>query len=414
MALHRQFVLAVQTFLNDHSVDELEEQLGVSARLSTDGRKFSLNYDQIVSKPGEIVDQCRGLILRPANSRVLADDESWKTKRFGGSTIVAYPFDRFYNYGDKSVQHEINLNDPNLRVEEKMDGTLIILYWDSVAEMWCVATRSVPDADLPISSGAVLHGELTFRTLFIRALENTTKHTFDQVTECLDRDATWMFELTSNVNKVVVKYAEEGVTLLGCRHVPSGKEKSRVEEHIKPVISNILSLFPRPERHQIESIDQIVQFVGSRGAQEAEGVVLVDSNWNRIKIKNPSYVLASKSRDMLLSSRRNMIQCILAEKIDDIMPYIDVDVIVEVEKCRQKLVALFDDMDTAYTIWRAQVSTRKDFAGLVALSKYDNKPFFELWEKKYTTTREHYKRLAKSDKISARALDHLDHMSKDL
>lgn len=412
MATKQLFKLAVQIYLETRSFQDLEDELGVGARLSTDGRRVSLNYDQISSKPGEIVDQCRGLVVRALIPTVLADDSNWKSKPLGASRVVAYPFKRFYNYGDNSVPLAVDLKDSRLRVEEKVDGTLCIVYRDDVFKKWCVATRSVPDADLPISIGSILHPGLTFRLLFERAVEKTLGISFDDLTELLDSDFTWIFELVSPVNKVVVEY-NEGIVLLGCRSVLSGKEQLEPTEHIRMTVPNISDVIPRPACHSAVTIEEIIEFVKNRPPKSAEGVVLVDSKWNRSKIKNPGYVAASKTRDVLMSSRRNMIEYILAEKIDDMIPYMDAETLSEMERTRAGLVDLFSQMDQQYKIWKSQVDTRKGFAELVSLSKYDNKPFFELWEKKFSSTKDHYVRLAKSEKISSRALDHLDHMTKD-
>lgn len=404
------FKLAVQKYLETKSLDQLEAELGVSARLSTNGRKMSLNYDQIRSIPGEIVDQCRGIILRPQDKRLLTDDPNWKSVPLGPTKVIAYPFDRFYNLGDPKAPCKVNFKARGLKVEDKVDGTLCIVYWDNFMKQWCVATRSVPDADLPISSGAVTQGDLTFRGLFERGVQSSLGISFDEFTDLLDVNFTWMFELTSPINKVVVKHDKDGIILLGCRSIVSGKEKDDPFAHIRLSVPSLRDVLVRPARFPIDNVEDITNFVMSRSGGDHEGVVIVDYEWNRVKIKNPDYVLRSKTREILLSSRRNMIEYILAEKIDDILPMLDADVAEACEKARLGLVKLFDDMDAQYKVWRGAVSTRKEFAGLVALSHYDNKPFFELWEKKFESTRDHYVRLAKSGRISPRALDHLDSM----
>lgn len=415
MATNQTFKLAVQEYLETHSFDDLEREYGVSARLSTNGMKMSLNYDQIASKPGKIVDQCRGLILRPLTPRNLHDDPEWKSKVFGKSKVVAYPFNRFYNYGDPSVEMVVDLKDVDLRVEEKIDGTLCIVYRDDVTKEWCVATRSVPDADLPISSGAITHADLTFRKLFERALKATAGVTFRQLTDLLNPDYTWIFEVVSSVNKVVVVY-DDGIVLLGCRSIISGKEKPDPTEFLGISVPNIADLIPRPQLHTLSSIDDIVTFVKNRPPKSAEGVVLRDSKFNRVKIKNPDYVIASKSRDILLSSRRNMIEYILAEKIDDISPYLDKETMDEVDRTRTKLLQVFDSFDRNYDIaFRCSDNgkDRKAFAGQVMLLKLDSKPFFDRLIGRCGKAREYYTTLAKAEKISSKTLDHLDSLVKE-
>ncbi len=416
MGLKQTFKLAVQEYLETHSLADLEREFGVAARLSSSGTKLSLNYDQVASKPGTIVNQCRGLIIRPQTPRVLSDDPDYASKIFGKSKVVAYPFNRFYNYGDHSVEVAVDLNDVELRVEEKIDGTLIIVYLDDVTKEWCVATRSVAEADVPISAGAVTHGDLTFRKLFDRAVKATTGVSFKQLSEMLDPNFTWMFELVSNVNKVVVSY-DEGIVLLGCRSIWTGKEQVDPSQYFGITVPSIADIIPRPKVHSLSSIEDIVKFVNERKGTEAEGVVLRDSKFNRVKIKNPEYVLASKSRDMLLSSRRNMIHYILAEKIDDVMPLLDKETASAVEKARIDLMHIFDSMDRNYDIaynCSDQGRDRKAFARQVMMLKYNSKCFFDRLIGKCTSAKDFYMTLAKSDKISTSNLDHLDKLIKDL
>jgi hypothetical protein len=61
-------MLLVQEFLKNHTFKELQEQHGVYASFCKNGRKFSLNYDQIESVNSDILSQqCRGLILSNLN-----------------------------------------------------------------------------------------------------------------------------------------------------------------------------------------------------------------------------------------------------------------------------------------------------------------------------------------------------------
>jgi hypothetical protein len=224
----------------------------------------------------------------------------------------------------------------------------------------------------------------------------------------LNPDYTWIFECVSSVNKVVVEYPE-GIVLLGCRSIVSGKEQKDPTDHLGISVPNIANVIPRPTRHLISTIDDIINFVKNRPPKTAEGVVLCDSKFKRIKIKNPDYVLASKSRDILLSSRRNMVLYILAEKIDDMAPYLDKETLDEVERTRVKLLIHFDNMDRLFDLCKSSAGNdRKAFAGQVMLLKYDTKYFFDRFIGKTSDARSFYVEQAKSEKISTKTLDYLD------
>ncbi len=165
-------MLLVQEYLLTHTFQQLAAEHGVYASFSQSGHKFSLNYDQIEAKESNpLAQECRGLILTTGSVLIGEINEYGKPIRDGiipGEThILAFPMKRCFNHGQGSAAN-INWSDPNLSVLEKLDGTLCIVYYDSVIDQWCVATRSVPEADIPLDNGLY-----TFRTLFEKALFDT-------------------------------------------------------------------------------------------------------------------------------------------------------------------------------------------------------------------------------------------------
>jgi hypothetical protein len=91
--------------------------------------KVSLIYDQIEASPADpVACQCRGMVLR---------EGTWD--------LLAYPFDRFFNYGQPEAE---GLNLETSAFQEKLDGTLIIAYWDDRDSRWHTATRSLTEAHL--------------------------------------------------------------------------------------------------------------------------------------------------------------------------------------------------------------------------------------------------------------------------
>jgi hypothetical protein len=207
----------------------------------------------------------------------------------------------------------------------------------------------------------------------------------------------------------------EGIVLLGCRSIWTGIEEHDPTLHFGISVPSIADMIPRPRVHSLSTIDDIIKFVNSRPPKEAEGVVLRDSRFNRIKIKNPEYVLASKSKDMLLSSRRNMIFYILAEKVDDLLPHLDQETLAEVERTRNRLMTHFDNMDRIYdTVKHHAGSDRKAFASEIVVLHYDTKYFFDRFIGKTKNCRSFYVEQAKSEKISTKTLDYLDNQVRAL
>ena len=326
--------LLVQEYLETHSFGDLITEHGVYASFSKSGHKFSLNYDQIEAKDTDPLSQeCRGLILSATDGTVLPGiyGPDGKTDRLhvvpGPTQVLAYPMKRFFNHGQGSAA-EINWHDPKLAVLEKLDGTLCIVYWDPWSNQWCVATRSVSEADLLMDNGLY-----TFRTLFEKAVEETTRGLpFNQLTNYLNKDITYCFELTTPYNRIVVAYPGCGVTLLAARKIHNFKE----------VDPNSLDLeattIPIVQAHTYNSIDELVDWVSSLNPMEHEGVVVRDGNFNRIKVKNAAYVAASRIRDSLATSPRNCLELILLGKDDDAASFLPQEIQANLISLKEKFV----------------------------------------------------------------------------
>src|ERR1035438_2036279 len=87
---------------------------------------IQFTYDMLDSpKSDPIIRESRGLILN--------EDDNWN--------VVAYPFNRFFNEGEGCAD---TIDWSTAKVQEKVDGTLIIMYWYD--NIWQIATRGSPDA----------------------------------------------------------------------------------------------------------------------------------------------------------------------------------------------------------------------------------------------------------------------------
>jgi hypothetical protein len=374
-------MLLVQKYLETHSFGDLAKEHGVYASFSKSGHKFSLNYDQIEARESDPLSQeCRGLILALADGCPIfgerMDDGKLNRNNIipGPTQILAFPMKRFFNYGQGAAAN-INWQDSGLSILEKLDGTLTILYFDTIVSQWHVATRAVPEANLPIDNGFY-----TFRTLFEKALQDTTGLSFDQFTSQLDKSITYCFELTTPLNRIVVKYDNYKITLLAARSLHSLHELDITK---LPVVG-----VPYVHAHTLADINHILDWVSSQNPLEHEGVVIRDSNFNRLKVKNASYVAFNKARDLLGTSNRNCLELVLAEKDDDVIPALPqeiVDNLLEIKVGVQNLLVAYD---TAYQQILKEVNNinpgdKKTFAILVNKNKIIwSAPMFQIFDGK--------------------------------
>lgn len=317
-------MMLVQDYLKVHSLEDLEREHGVKARVH--GHKMSLNYSMIESRDDDPLSQaCRGLILRVADPSVAIETD----RPLGETVVLARPFDRFFNLGQAAAA-EVDINHPSTAFYEKMDGTLCIVYYDDVSEKWCVATRAVPEADLPIDG----FEDYTFRTLFEKACLETAGKDFDTWTgNMLFRDTTYMFELTTPRNRIVVEYKGYGITLLAARKTATGKE-------LLPAFVQAQVKVPAASRFRFGSLEEMVDFVSDRDPTKHEGIVACDHMFRRVKIKNAGYLALNKVRDSVMNSPRGLVELILLDKLDDALPLFDGNIVKRAEALRESFRAL--------------------------------------------------------------------------
>lgn len=405
--------LHVWKYLLTHTFRELEEEHGINARPNATFDKFSLNYDQLTAKSGNPVsDQCRGLIVRPRERLAIRpgqslSDTTWKDAVVGDVEVLAWPMNRFYNHGDFNAA-PVDWSDPNLRVYEKVDGTCVILYWDPLHGKWHAGTRSVPEADLPINAGNLEIGDMTFSELFLKALIATREEVSgkpidwpvdgpDKVIH-LNKEVTYVFELVSPYNQIVVNYPHPRVYLLAARHTATGQEIHPEALRIEHVL--------RPRTWPINSLPALAAFVDTAPPSELEGAVVCDSAFRRLKVKSTAYVLAHRSKDSVTASPRNALEAIILEKADDIIPLIPEPVGRKILDMQVSYSRFCKQIDSNFARFREDAgSDRKRFAEQVLLSGDWTAPYFIMWEKRAASAHEWIKSNCEKGKLSSTSLD---------
>ncbi len=309
----------VVNYLRNNTVLSLES-FGIFAKPSkVNPRKFSLNYDQIEAVNGNpLVDLCRGLILEAAPETELGEP--------GVYNILAYPFDRFYNLGS---EHAAQIDWDSAWFEEKLDGTLCILYYDFTLDKWCVATRNVPDADVPNNQGD------TFASLFWRHLSFTTAF--------LQIGATYMFELTGPDNQIVVTYDDWNVTLLASRN------------------SNGVLTSGDAYTYSFKNMSEAREWLAQQPGHKSEGFVVVDKNGNRIKIKGANYLAVSRVMTSA-GSDVGLVEIVLSGTADDVRSILPLPRQNKLDMYSKKVVDLAHLIETTSRHLKETCHDRKSYA----------------------------------------------------
>lgn len=377
--------MLVQDYLLTHTLADLARDHGVYASVATGAPyKASFNYDQIESKESDaLARQCRGLVL--ARVRTPGDTEAipFASDVVGPTTVLARPMDRFFNHGQQGVDAAQLLCRPGTRVFEKLDGTLCIVYFDDFSDAWCVATRSVPDADKPIDG----FGAHTFRSLFDLALRDHLGLALDRLAAVLDRGIAYLFELTTPHNRIVVAYDRPQLHLLAMRR-RDGTELCPVEQdrHFGEFA------IPRAPQHSCHTLAELIGLITARPPTTSEGVVVRAANFDRVKVKSPAYVAMSALRGSVAGSPRRLLEVVLLGKEDDVFPLLARDVQTLGEEYKNRYATLCSTSDRVYASLFAETlgcaNQRKEIALLCQRDGIWIPPVMERFQGRCTSFRD--------------------------
>ena len=253
-------MLAIQNYIVKHGIDKTISDFKLKTRDYEN--KILLKYDQLVSPTlmalPEMQD-CRGLVLEKG---------TWK--------VMSLAFRKFFNSQEGNAA---KINWDTASVLEKLDGTLIQVYWDWHKNIWFAGTTGTAEGEGEVNNKM----GTTFNDLFWDTVNN--KYSFN---DCLlNKDLIYVFELTTPYNIVVKPHGESSATILTVRN-----RETLVELSGKDLEMAAISLgIPLVKKFDLNAKDVgalLRTFEGMPWSEE--GYVVVDAEFNRVKIKNPAYL----------------------------------------------------------------------------------------------------------------------------
>ena len=227
---------------------EWEKKLSeMSVRVKRNGSLMIFNYLPGADFFNEIVRECRGVIL---------DSDL---------NVVCTGFDKFGNFTEP---YAADIDWSTAKVQQKLDGSIVKLYWYDGKWNW--ATNScifAKDAEIP-------NEYKNYQNLIDRA-ENLPD------TAILDKKNTYIFELVSPFNRVVIEYPKTRLYHIGTRENDIFRKEICVNIGVD-----------KPKEYPLHSLEACVEAVKHLNGGENvtdEGFVVCDSQYNRVKIKAPEY-----------------------------------------------------------------------------------------------------------------------------
>lgn len=282
------YKLELREFILSHdNWEELLTEEPYCLKVSRDDGYIMFKYNQVFSDFNiPLVREARGIIFR---------ESDWE--------CVCHPFDKFGNWGESYC--------PNIKwnaasVQEKIDGSLIKFWYDNG---WHISTNGTIDAFKANLNNIKYQN---FGQLVLDAIRKVfpDEHEFFNI---LDPMCTYMFELVSPYNRVVIPYEETKLYFLGMRDMGDGEEW-------EPEYSDVQFYFSMPKRYPLHSLEDI-QMAANALPWDQEGYVVCDALFNRVKIKSPSYVMAHYVRNNNTINIERLVQIILDGEQEEFLIY---------------------------------------------------------------------------------------------
>lgn len=226
--------------------------------INEDVNYILFSYSQIDSDFNEkIVREARGIILRKCDF-----------------SVVCWPFTKFFNYGETLADIDICFS--KAKVQEKIDGSIMKLWFDRLNNKWNLSTNGVIDARNCTSAMGT-----SFYTLFKQSFE-LNYGDFDKFVLSLNERYTYIFEMTHPETKVVILY-KPNVYHIGTRDNITGEELPNCDIGVM-----------KPKEFGFKSIEDVITMTKTLPWSE-EGYVVVEYSKDkvkRVKIKSLSWCAA--------------------------------------------------------------------------------------------------------------------------
>jgi hypothetical protein len=337
-------------FLQSHGLDALHERFAIAARRHMAMPNLvQLKYSQIDSPMHEpIVRECRGVIVDEA--------DAWR--------VVCRPYDKFFNHGEP---YAAPIDWPTAKVYEKLDGSLMTVY--RYRSAWHVASSARPDA-----GGAAHAAGITFDELFRRTWA-TLGYPWPPDG---DADTCFMFELMTPANRIIVSSDRPRIVLHGARHLPTMAELDP-----EPLAARYgwecVRTFP------LATVDQCLEAAKDLQPMHAEGYVVCDAAFRRVKIKSPRYVALAHLKEAMTG--RRLLEIVRANESEEFLAYFP-EFRPAYDTVRGHYQTMCHEIEADFLRLR-DIPDQKAFAAEAQKTRC-SAPLFSLRSGKYRSVREHF------------------------
>ena len=313
--------MELQEYLRENGLQKLSQEYKIKInRHQKYPHLVCLKYSQIESPMAEkVVQQSRGIILNEA--------KNWE--------VVSYAYDKFFNYGEPLA---IPIDWQSATIYDKLDGSLMVLYYYD--NQWRVQSSGTADG-----GGEVSGFNFSFSQLFWRVWQELNYPLPEEKEYC------FIFELLTPYNRIVVKQPENNLVLHGVRNIKTLQEE-KPQFWAEKYDFNLVKTFP------LSSWQDIINSAEKLEPTEAEGYVICDANFQRVKVKSSQYVAWAHFRSSF--STRKMLLIIDNNEGDEFLNYYP-EWTNYYQEIKQKYENLVQQIEDDYNKYKS-LEVQKDFA----------------------------------------------------
>lgn len=278
--------------------------LNISYDIFCNRKLVMFKYDQCNSDFSiDLVKECRGLIL---------DITDYETNNI----IIPFsiPYFKFFNFGEPYASH---IDWQTAITSSKIDGSLIkvVKYNNELL----ISTNGCIDAFKCNLSNQLTCPYKTFGEIVLKAIENEANYykiseePIEWFKSLLKPNFTYMFELVSPFNRIVIPYEEIKLYFHGIRNNITLKEE--------PILQcGVGTYFSMPKIFPLKTLNDCIDAANSLPWND-EGYVVCDKNFNRIKIKSLEYLKVHRLANNGNLSIRRAVELFMENDYDEILTY---------------------------------------------------------------------------------------------
>ena len=188
-------------------------------------------------------------------------------------------------------------------VSEKVDGSLAVVYCYN--NEWFVGSSSIPDGS------GIITKDTSFAELFWDIWNNTCHYELPQ-----NKKYTYMFELFTPRNPIVVKPERETIILHGVRD-------NETYQELDPVFIAKENSWESAVVFEFTDIDHVIAASNQMNPAKQEGFVIRDNSFNRVKLKSASYVALShlSIKGKVNLNAKHMLQIVRTNEASEFIAY---------------------------------------------------------------------------------------------